>query len=311
MGRRRLRAEHVVNQRERLRGFAETHLVREHAPSVRGEKVVRHPAHTLPLVLAENVSFPAVPFARGGMILFGNGRGCDAGGGGGDFQRAARKHLLVPHHRVRRVRPNPFLRFPGDLIVPKAAAPSNERFATFPERQNSDHLETLARHRDRLACSSRVFLPKLRHALRHEVERGSQRGKGHPRAMRERAGFPLDQDLDVIVVRGRSVGPGRVASGRESPPHELLSHVDVLGESAQHVHLHRGPLVSGPRGVRRDPIGRRDECVRTVESAGGVALLVVVHGHVSEHVVPEGSVMRGDLLRVLTGTATGRLHAVR
>ena len=310
-GRRRLRAEHVVNQCERLRGFPETHLVREHAPPVREEKVVRHPAHTLPLILAENVSFSAVPLARGGMILLGNGRGCDAGGGGGDFQRAVRKHLLVPRHRIRRVRPNPLHRFPGDLIVSETAAPSNERLAAFPEHQNSNHLETLARHRHRLAGGSRVFLPKLRQALRREVERGGQRGKGHPRAMRERAGFPLDQDLDGIVVRGRGVGRGRVESGRESPPHELLCQVDVFGESAQHVNLHRGPLVSGPRCVRRDPVGRRGERVHTLGGAGGVALVVVVHGHVSEHVVPEGSVLRGGFLRVLTGTATGRLLVVR
>ena len=129
--------------------------------------------------------------------------------------------------------------------------------------------------------------------------------------MRERAGFPLDQNLDGIVVRGRGVGLGRGESGRESPPHELLSQVDVLGESAQHVHLHRGPLVSGPRGVRRDPVGRRGERDRTLGSAGGVALVVVVHGHVSEHVVPEGSVLRGGLLRILTGTATGRLLVVQ
>ena len=38
-----------------------------------------------------------------------------------------------------------------------------------------------------------------------------------------------------------------VASSGRSPPHELLCQVDVFGESAQHVNLRRGPLVSGPR----------------------------------------------------------------
>ena len=65
--------------------------------------------------------------------------------------------------------------------------------------------------------------------------------------MHERAGFPLDQNLDGIVVRGRGVGRGRVESGRESPPHELLCQVDVFGESAQHVNLRRGPLVRAKR----------------------------------------------------------------
>ena len=323
------RPEDVIHERERLRRLSEPHLVRQDAASFGGDEIVRHPTHALALVPAQDVRLAPVPIAR-----LGNGALVEVSevsarrrsflrerGARGELRGDARENRLVARQRGARVLANPRERLPGRLFAPEPAAPAHERggvrlVVAVAHGEHLDDLETRARHGDDLARGAGVFLPELGEALRREGELGRERAHRDPRAVHERAAFELDEDFDRVVVvaaaaarggrrvalavadRGRGRGRGRRGA---TPTHELFREVQIFRRGAQDVRLHRGPLVDGPRRVRRRAV-REDERGVALREPGRLATLVLVlHRHVLQDVVPEGRPgrVRHRLVRVV------------